>query len=153
MQTVYVPVPNALPTIAPKSGIVGTRLPDADHIQIDYEGAVYNQANVQTFADKISIAAGRHTSQYPAVTRMVVPSDSLVGVGVWDDMDGTVTVTNASALAAWLQVEAIAPEELLATGVYYEQRRALQHALQSPDPAIRAVAEREARRLNLPLPD
>lgn len=153
MLTVYVPTPNTLPTVAPKSGIVGTRLPDAEHIQIDYEGAVYNQANIQTYADKLSIAAGRHTNQYSTIARMVVPSASLVGVGVWDDMDGTITVTNASALAAWLQVKAIAPEELLATGAYYKQRRALQHALQSPDPAIRAIAEREARRLNIPLPD
>lgn len=152
MLTVYVPAP-AAPiryTIAARSGIVGTPMGDSQ-VRIDYEGNIHGASSIVTFADRVAIAAGRHTTNYPTIARMWTDRAYLVPVGQWDERNGVVIVNNQEALAAWLDVETIPDNELVASGARYEHRRALLDALRSPDPAIRRFATHEAKRLNLDL--
>ncbi len=104
-----------------------------------------------TFADRVAIAAGRHTTDFPTIARMWTSQTYLVPVGQWDEGNGVVIVNNQEALAAWLNVETIPDSELVATGARYEHRRSLLDALRSPDPAVRRLTAQEAKRLNLDL--
>lgn len=84
--------------IHPGSGIVGTPYdttaggiyrPDGEpSSEIDYEGAVYGQANMATYEERVYHAWDRHVTRYPTVARMVVPTDQLIEVGFLIPMPG-----------------------------------------------------------------
>jgi hypothetical protein len=88
---VYVPRVGAMScsSILPKSGIVGT-VDGPERVRIDFEGARYGQMGMETWADKLLFAAGRHVTNYPTVARLHVPREDLVDVGWWDTEANTV---------------------------------------------------------------
>jgi hypothetical protein len=144
---IYVPVAARIKaSIRPGSGIVGS--PDGDRITIDYEGAIYDQAALVHFADRVAQAASRHVTNYPTVARMWVKPEDLAKVGTWDGLEGEVHLgrSGATALAAWLGVAHIAPDELLAGGARYEKRRAIKAALAGGDRIAIANARAYAAR-------
>ncbi len=102
MMTVYVPREGASATarLAPRSAIVGG--PADGGIDCHYEGAVYDQANLVRFHDRLSCAAGRRIQRYPTTARGRFPDDSLVPVADYDAVRGVVlSVGDAAALSAW----------------------------------------------------
>jgi hypothetical protein len=118
---VYVPAPTSplRHTIRRGSGIVG--VPHADgFVRIDFEGGIYEQAEMRRYANRVLHAAGRARANYPTVARALVRADELVEVGVWNDDLGRVlphpTADAVRALTEWLGGSSPAPDEFLATG-------------------------------------
>jgi hypothetical protein len=158
---VYVPVPGAPDgaIIAPGSGIVGTVLdpidgdPNGARLRIDYEGDIHGLTPASTFADRVERATGRHRWNaglgYPTVARSVVPPDAMASVGTFDPDTGEVTLTNSGLLLRWLEVAELDPAQLASTDLRHERRRQWRAAASSPDPRLREMARREARRLGL----
>lgn len=64
------------------SGIVGTT--DGERTTIDYEGNLYGAQNIVTWADRVMIAAGRHSTRYPTVARSWVKPEALIRVGTYE---------------------------------------------------------------------
>lgn len=112
---VYIPKADAeLPVrIARGSGIVGT--PVANNpamLCIDYEGDLYDASNIQTYADRVFHAAGRHAAQYPTGSRAWVPAHTLTEVGDWNGQTIVVNFDTTPALAAWLGTPTISANDL-----------------------------------------
>jgi hypothetical protein len=131
---VYVPAAGhrAIAGIARGSAIVGQ--PDArrEDVRIYYEGAVYEQSEMRTLADRAVYACGRMTDSYPTTAAMSVPRDALVAVGTFDPSAGEIVLTgeqSAAAVAEWLGMPQLDPTEL---------RRGLEHPL-----TVRRLAEPE----------
>lgn len=116
---IFVPASSTSPLaarVARGSGIVGqVGSGMAETISLDYEGAIYGQANLVTYADRVRTAADRQLQHYPTVARCVVARSQLRQVGWFDpDSDAMTLLDDAEeALASWLGVEAIDPRELL----------------------------------------
>jgi hypothetical protein len=133
---VYVPAPDVDLCLAKGSGIVGVPLlewwrqqgedprdtdrtypedSESDRVVIDFEGAIYGQVNMATWADRLLHAAGRHVQVYPTTARQVVHASSLVQVGLWVIEDNRVVVPcdpEGEALRCWLDVKDLEPEML-----------------------------------------
>lgn len=99
----YVPRPGFPLSCDPKSAIVGSharqwfeerealidgRLPKQvapdTNLIVDYEGNRYGALNMQTYADRALVCAGRHKKKYPTVARCVVPAKRLIRVATFD---------------------------------------------------------------------
>ena len=80
---VYLPAGGNRPTahIVRGSAIVGQPEPSSDEVTIYFEGAIYDQHNVRTLADRAKHAAGRMIEQYPTIATRVVPRETLTAVG------------------------------------------------------------------------
>ena len=123
-----------LGAIAPGSGIVGAD--EGERITVDYEGAIYGQANLAHFADRVYHAADRQSAHYPTMARLSVKRSDLLRIGTWDQREGEVCLDNRDAevaLAEWLGDSSLDPAELRANGFHYEMRRELRTALHSGD--------------------
>jgi hypothetical protein len=106
---VYVPNPDALPTIPPGAGIIGAPAypidPEpgsspADLLLIEYED---NHAEtIRTFADRVRHAAARHLTGGPTAKRLLVNADDLLVVGSFGTKTARIEVTNPQTLQAWL---------------------------------------------------
>jgi len=118
---------------------------DPERIVIDYEGNLYGAANIVTFADRVCVAAERHTARDPTIARQYVHAGDLIAVGLWDSDEGVVQVTDPEPLAAWLG-GVIASRELLATAFRYQHRRQWRALLASANSAIRLFAQQYLRR-------
>ena len=101
--------------ILPGSGIVGRSTGDG-LIEIWYEGNAHGASNLDTFAEKISCAAGRMTSQYPTSARAVVDASSLLLVGEFHLTEGRAVIDEADLVSKWSGEEA-ANELLTAHGL------------------------------------
>lgn len=151
---VFVPRPEGGRTsIAPRSGIVGRPAAEG-RVDTYYEGALHGPERLATFADRVHLAWGRLVTRAPTIARAHLPESTLLQVGEFDPVDGRVEVSEAgrSALAAWLGVDDVAPEELLTTNGDGCRRRELRPHLARLDalePEARAWVEREARKLGL----
>lgn len=102
MLTVYVPREGspAAARLAPRSAVVGE--PVEGGIDCHYEGAVYDQANLRRFHERLYCAASRRAERYPTTARARFPADSLVPVATYDAARGVVTaVQDGEALARW----------------------------------------------------
>ena len=90
--------------IAPGSGIVGR--PDGGSLtEIYFEGGIYEQVNMTSFADRVANAHDRMATDYPTVAKMVVPRDALVVVGIFVPREGRVELTGPASeeqVARWL---------------------------------------------------
>jgi hypothetical protein len=126
--------------ILPKSGIVASLSPQRPAVCIDYEGNLYGSAALARFADRVAQAAARHLTGYPTVARAVVAVDAVITVGTWDEVLGRVDVSDADALAEWLQCRVVDAAELEAQGRSYERARR-----PDPFPAV-AMLQRRPRR-------
>lgn len=100
----YVPAPDAVTSIRPRSAIVGD--PGECGIDVHYEGGS-QAANVQSFDERVLQAAGRRAQNYPTIACALLPAKALVDVGEvrydtllrrWIVSD----VTDATALEAWV---------------------------------------------------
>lgn len=113
--TLYIPVPDALHTILPGSGIVGTD--HGERVLVDYEGNRYGSESFKTYADRCLHAAGRHVTNYPTIARAFMPANQLRPVGTFDDLFGEVHLDagQEATLAQWLGVDTLDPQELLTT--------------------------------------
>ncbi|HEU5105888.1 MAG TPA: hypothetical protein VFU11_08600 [Solirubrobacterales bacterium] len=112
---VFVPRKEAATTICDGAGIVGTHLPDDEHVRVYYEGAVHGQSEMTRLADRVFYAHGCLVDHYPTVAQMTVPVASLVEVGTFDPPSGTITPIDARSeaiLATWLGSEALDPAQL-----------------------------------------
>ncbi len=65
-------------TVARGSAIIGPPPGDELAVTVDYEGAVYGQANMKTLADRARQAAGRQMAHYPTVAATPFPEASCV---------------------------------------------------------------------------
>lgn len=118
---VYVPSGGFAATegIASKSAIVGRPEPGGDFVTIYFEGAVHQQANMKTLADRASHAAGRLEHRAPAVAMLTVPREALVAVGTFDPREGRILLTGPHSereVARWLQTSELDPAELALDG-------------------------------------
>jgi hypothetical protein len=116
---VFVPASAAVPIariVAGGSAIVGKADSDeAEQVTVDFEGNLYEAANIKTFADRARHAAGRKTALYPTVARQVVSRSHLRQVGWFDERAGITLLDGAEAqeaLASWLGMEMIEEKEL-----------------------------------------
>ena len=101
--------------ILPGSGIVGRNTGDG-LIEIWYEGNAHGASNLDTFAEKISCAAGRMSNQYPTSARAVVDAASLLLVGEFHLAEGRAVIDEATLVSRWSGAEA-ANELLTAHGL------------------------------------
>jgi hypothetical protein len=131
---VYVPAAGHRATagIARGSAIVGR--PDArrEDVRIYFEGAVYEQSEMRTLADRAVYACGRMVDGYPTTAAMSVPREALVAVGTFDPTTSEIVLTgdqSAAAVAEWLETPRLDPSEL---------RPGLEHPL-----TVRKLAEPE----------
>jgi hypothetical protein len=105
--SVYVPADHdkhLRDVIEPGSGIVG-RPPfnkDMQGLSLFYEGSL-NGSN-RTFARRVADACKRLPMRYPTIGTVLVESDSVVKVGVFDGRTRTVQVTDSERLARWLGI-------------------------------------------------
>jgi hypothetical protein len=118
---VFVPVSAATPIatiVARGSAIIGEACSDgSEGVTVDYEGALNGQANIKTYADRARHAFGRQITRYPTVARCVVPRSELRQVGWFDPESGIALFDDAhEAVASWLGVAAIDPQELHFSG-------------------------------------
>lgn len=103
---VYVPTGEhpATEMIAPGSGIVGR--PDGSFLTaIYFEGAIYEQVNMTSFADRVANAYDRMATDYPTTAKMVVPRDALKVVGIFVPREGRIELTGPTSetqVARWL---------------------------------------------------
>lgn len=98
------------------SAIVGQPKRGADEVTIDFEGAIFGQANMRSLADRAAHAAGRMLEAYPTVARRVVPRDALLAVGTFDLREERITLAGPDserAVAAWLGTRHLDPAELV----------------------------------------
>jgi hypothetical protein len=120
---VYVPADGHLPMIARGSGIVGQPyvgdrplIHGGRMVRIYFEGRIYGQANLVTFADRVYHAADRMAQRYPTVATLVVQETELVKVGLFEHgevwLDGE---HERRQLAGWLDVDEVDEGELLVT--------------------------------------
>lgn len=81
---VFIPAPSdpLRAVIKPGSGIVGTT--EGERTIIDYEGNLYGAQNIVTWADRVMIAAGRHSVRYPTVARSWVKPEALIRVASYE---------------------------------------------------------------------
>jgi hypothetical protein len=86
---VFLPSEQLASVIDRGSGVVGTT-GAAGRYTLDYEGNRFGASNVVTFADRVSVAAGRHLEKYPTVARASVPLDEVLRVGTFDTETGVV---------------------------------------------------------------
>jgi hypothetical protein len=111
---VWAPRPDTLARSAVDraSGIVGSR--EGGSVVLDYEGNRYGAANVRTFADRVRVAYGRHTTRYPTVARIAADEGELVELGYYTPATGEVTVHGHALgdLLEWLGVDVLDPAEL-----------------------------------------
>jgi hypothetical protein len=101
--------------IARGSAIVGLPEPGAEEVRIYFEGALYEQSNMVTLADRAVHACGRLRERYPTLAKRMVPRAALVVVGTFDETGGRIILTgdqSASAVATWLGVPTLDPAEL-----------------------------------------
>jgi hypothetical protein len=117
---IYVPrnqtAGNAPCGILPGSGIVGKSTSDGQQIEIWYEGNAHSAINLNTFAEKISCAAGRMTSHYPTSARAVVDTCDMVLVGEFHPAEGRVDIHFVDLVSKWCGEET-ASELLTAHGL------------------------------------
>jgi hypothetical protein len=117
---VYVPASQTTPLaiiVAPGSAIIGPagsgESDGIEHVSVDYEGAVYGQVNIKTYADRARHAADRQLRRYPTVARCVVLRSELRQVGWFDPLEGVTLLAGAEeVVASWLGVNEIDPKEL-----------------------------------------
>jgi hypothetical protein len=114
---VYVPAAGHRATagIARGSAIVGR--PDArrEDVRIYYEGAVYEQSEMRTLADRAVYACGRMVDGYPTAAVRSIPREALVAVGTFDPTTSEIALTgdqSAAAVAEWLDAPRLDPSEL-----------------------------------------
>jgi hypothetical protein len=106
---VYVPKPDALPTIPPGAGVIGAPAypidpvpgsSPADLLLIEYED--HHAETIRTYADRVRHATVRHLTGGPTAKRLVVDADDLLVVGSFDTKTTRIEVANSQALQAWL---------------------------------------------------
>jgi hypothetical protein len=119
MQQIIVYIPRtgepATRHIAQGSGIVGAPTAHSGTVLIYYEGAIYRQANIVTFADRVLHAYYRMTEDAPTTAKAVVPTASLIALGTFDAQGGIVHLTGSESerdLAAWLTTRTLDAAEL-----------------------------------------
>lgn len=101
--------------IARGSAIIGVPEPGAEEVRIYFEGALYEQVNMVTLADRAVHACGRLRERYPTIAKRMVPRSALVAVGTFDEAAGRIILTgeqSAAAVATWLGVPTLDPAEL-----------------------------------------
>jgi hypothetical protein len=117
---IYVPTNQAVGKapcgILPGSGIVGKSTGDGQQIEIWYEGNTHQAINLNTFAEKISCAAGRMSSHYPTSARAVVDTCDMVLVGEFHLAEGRVVINEVDLVTKWCGEET-APELRTAYGL------------------------------------
>jgi len=157
---VYVPAPGHQTFIDAGSGVVATEAPGGGLLRADYEGNRYGAINMVTYADRVNHAAGRAADSYPTSARSVLPSDTLVRVGTWDDKTGRVHLDGVAARAAvraWLGLGDTAEgnvtldAQLVSTSVRHQMRAEIETALACGDPARVLAAKVMARRYHVEL--
>lgn len=100
-------------TVARGSAIIGSATSD-DWVMVDYEGALYGQSTLRTYADRARRAAERHLAHYPTIARALVTRSALRQVGWFDPQRGIILFEHErDAVASWLHVQELDPKELL----------------------------------------
>lgn len=131
---VLIPATNAVNPdvhiIAARSGIVGTQQADGTWT-LDFEGRLYGAAASDTFADRVHIAFGRHTTSYPTVARRAaIPNTDVTMIGLYDPVFGRIRLIDGfdrAQLCAWLEMdEAQIDEQLCTTGLTHTDLRTAQ---------------------------
>jgi hypothetical protein len=132
---VYVPSGGfqATADIARGSAIVGELRAGAAEVEVYFEGAIFDQENMRTLANRATHAAGRMLERYATTATRIVPRDALLAVGTFDFREGKITLTGSDsgrAVAAWLGTPQLDPAELAQGG---RGRRTAARAAAVPD--------------------
>lgn len=97
------------------SAIVGRPRFRSAEVTVYFEGAIHDQVNVRTLADRASLAAGRMIERYRTVAGREVPCDALTAVGTFDLRGSRIILTGPHAeraVAEWLGMVRLNPAEL-----------------------------------------
>lgn len=91
---VYVPVDTHPQSggIAPASGIVGKPIKDTDLIKVYFEGNLFGAENLNTYLDRLTLAAGRCAQKAPTTAFAVIEKSKLSIVGAMDTEDYSLTL-------------------------------------------------------------
>jgi hypothetical protein len=101
--------------IARGSAIVGEPRAGVAEVEVYFEGAIFGQENMRTFADRATHAAGRMLERYATTAVRIVPRDALLAVGTFDFDQGRIRLTGPDserAVAGWLGTPRLDPAEL-----------------------------------------
>lgn len=101
---IYVPRPGSTTEamIHPRSAVVATIEDGADMTTCFFEGNIHGAQNLGSFHDKLVVAAGRLTTDYPTTARAVVPVDDLIRVASYDPRFLAIReITDGQRLSAW----------------------------------------------------
>ncbi|BCB22300.1 hypothetical protein [Bosea sp. ANAM02] len=101
---IYVPRPGspAETMIRPHSAVVATIEDGADMASCFFEGNVHGAQNLRSFHDRLVVAAGRLTCDYPTTARALVPVGDLIKVASYDPRFLAVRdVTDGKRLSDW----------------------------------------------------
>jgi hypothetical protein len=117
---VYVPAGGHRATggIARGSAIVGLPDPGSEEVTVYFEGAIHEQTNMGSLADRAAHAYDRLRDDAPTVATRVVPREALVAVGIFDPLTGRIFLTgpqSAATAATWLGVLVVTPADLRPT--------------------------------------
>jgi hypothetical protein len=154
--TVFIPAHadhTLLSLVAAASGIVASEAADAERLEIDFQQPS-PAANITNYADRVHHAWGRWATRYPTTQRATVAVATLRRIGIYDPIEGVIVVDDEAVdpLCQWLaQPRPLTVEELaaqlLASGIRFEQRRAIRRALATElDPGRRHAIRQLARR-------
>jgi hypothetical protein len=101
---IYVPRPGS-PTealVRPHSALVATIEEGAEMTSCFFEGNIHGAQNLRTFHDRVVVAAGRLTSDYPTTARALVSVSDLIRVASYDPRFLAVRdVTDGQRLSEW----------------------------------------------------
>lgn len=83
---IYVPRPGSLTEamIRPHSAVVASIDEGVDMASCFFEGNIYGAQNLRSFHDRLVVAAGRLTSDYPTTARALVSVADLIRVASYD---------------------------------------------------------------------
>lgn len=103
---VYVARPESSPGrhIRKGSAIVGEPVSPL-HVNVHFEGNIYNSQNLRKFSERLACAAGRRMKEYPTIACGTYNRNDLVEVGSYEVTTKNLMLDQPELLVQWLDKE------------------------------------------------